>query len=237
MAYLSALDLILMSVDSDFLSALGAGLVLDPEIPMGSYTPIDLSVHNAELVGVELGNPDACQAYVDYVRGRAGARVAYGGYLERRNLYKGNDHFSERQEIREVHLGVDFWAPAGTVVVAPLSGTVHSFKNNAAKGDYGPTILLEHRAGGITLFTLYGHLSVESLSGLYPGKRIKQGDVLATLGTPMENVNYAPHLHFQLILDLQGYKGDYPGVCSASEVDFYRENCPNPGMLFPMLPD
>jgi len=35
-----------------------------------------------------------------------------------------------------------------------------------------------------------------------------------------------------LILDLQGMKGDYPGVCRVSELAFYQANCPDPNLLF-----
>jgi murein DD-endopeptidase MepM/ murein hydrolase activator NlpD len=224
-----------LSIISDFLSSLKADPVLEPAIAFASYTPLDLSADNPRLEGIDLGDPEACQAYIDSVLGQTGGRVAYGGYLERRNLYRGNTGFEGNGEPRDVHLGVDFWMEAGTRVFAPISGTVHSFKNNAAKGDYGPTILLEHSVENKRFYTLYGHLSVESLSGLYPGKPIGAGEVLATLGTSEVNVHYAPHLHFQIILDLEGKQGDYPGVCRASEVAFYQANCPDPMTLLSYL--
>ncbi len=154
--------------------------------------------------------------------------------MEQRNLYSGNVNFESQEERRDIHLGIDFWAPAGTTVIVPLKGTVHSFQNNAIKGDYGPTIIMTHSIGRITFHSLYGHLSLESLQELYVGKGFEQGEPLATLGTPDINVHYAPHLHFQLILDLQGKQGDYPGVCRASELPFYQQNCPNPNILFRM---
>ena len=231
-AYLSLKIGSLVLTDLDQFACLEAGRVLDGTLPLSAYTPIDLSTGNPELEGVDLEDPYTCQGYVDLVLERAGARVAFGGYLEHRNLYRGNTSFQAGEEARDIHLGVDFWTDAGTRVTAPLEGRVHSFKNNAAKGDYGPTIILEHRYQGLVFYTLYGHLSVESLIGLYPGKQIEKGEVLGTLGTPDINVNYAPHLHFQLILDLQGKEGDYPGVCRKSELGFYQANCPDPNILF-----
>lgn len=213
------------------LSSLQAGPVIDASISFREYTPLDLSVENKALEGIDLSDPDACQEYIDSVLAKNKARVAYGGYLERRNLYNGNEAFLEGEERRDVHLGVDFWAEAGTAVLAPIDGEVHSFKNNAIKGDYGPTIILRHTIKGVVFQSLYGHLSLESLDGLYEGKPFKKGKVLATLGRPKVNVNYAPHLHFQLILDLQGMQGDYPGVCRVSEKGFYRANCPDPNLL------
>lgn len=193
---------------------------------------MDLSVTNTDLKDITLSDPDACQKFIDEVLVRNKARVAYGGYLEQRNLYSGNANFAADEERRDVHLGVDFWTTAGTKVVVPMDGEVHSFQNNAVQGDYGPTIILRHELDGILFQSLYGHLSLESLDGLYVGKAFKKGEELATLGTPEVNLHYAPHLHFQLIIDIQGKKGDYPGVCRASEVDFYTQNCPDPMMLF-----
>lgn len=212
-----------------------AAQVLDPNISLELYTQVDLSVSNVALRGIDISDPDACQTYLDQIMATNNAQVAYGGYLEHRNLYSGNTNFESKQEEgRDIHLGTDFWAAAGTKVVAPLQGEVHSFQNNAIKGDYGPTIILTHNLGEFTFHTLYGHLSLESLKELYAGKVFKQGEHLATLGTPDINVNYAPHLHFQLIMDLEGMQGDYPGVCKASELHFYQKNCPNPNMLLKM---
>ena len=216
------------------LSKIKTAQVLDPAITAVDYTPIDLSVSNHDLKGMDLGDPDACQEYIDLVLAKKNAQVAYGGYLEQRNLYSGNANFESQEERRDIHLGIDFWAPAGTRVMVPLKGTIHSFQNNALKGDYGPTIILTHNIGDTTFHTLYGHLSLESLHELYVGKGFEQGEPLATLGTPTINVNYAPHLHFQLILEMEGKEGDYPGVCRASDLAFYQLNCPNPNILLRM---
>jgi hypothetical protein len=51
------------------------------------------------------------------------------------------------------------------------------------------------------------------------------------LGDTSVNGDYPPHLHFQIIKDIQGYQGDYPGVSSKKDLDFYRNNCPNPNTL------
>ena len=60
---------------------------------------------------------------------------------------------------------------------------------------------------------------------------LKQGDEIAQLGDSSVNGDYAPHLHFQIIKDVQKNLGDYPGVCSLNKLDFYKENCPNPMVL------
>jgi murein DD-endopeptidase MepM/ murein hydrolase activator NlpD len=199
-----------------------------PVFPLHSFRAVDLSITNKAL-GDALGDPVSCQQYLDRYLDSTGGRVAYGGYLERRALYQGFSHFNPSGEAsREFHLGVDFWAPKGTVVYAPWDGKVHSWANRTEPGDYGPVILLEHTLAEGTLFSLYGHLSQGSLTGLFPGKAFRQGEALASLGGPAENGGYAPHLHFQLIRDPEGYQGDYPGVCARGSLDYYRKNCPDP---------
>jgi murein DD-endopeptidase MepM/ murein hydrolase activator NlpD len=116
-------------------------------------------------------------------------------------------------------------------VYCPLEGTVHSFADNNNHGDYGPTIILEHKVDQYTFYTLYGHLSRTSLSGLRKGLLIKTGVQFAALGAYDENVHWPPHLHFQLMRDLGDKTGDYPGVCARSEQDFYLQNCPDPNLI------
>ena len=207
--------------------------ILDFEIPLSNYTEIDLSVSNTDLEHIDLTSPDECQAYVDKVLGKS-KKVAYGGYLEKRGLYAKAERFKTEGE-RNIHLGMDFWCEAGTKVITPLAGQVHSFANNSDLGNYGPTIILEHKWRSKSFYTLYGHLSLESLDGLYEGKEFAKGEVLATLGTPDINVHYAPHLHFQIVLDIEDSYGDYPGVCSQNDLEFFKKNCPNPNLLLKVI--
>ncbi|XLS28133.1 peptidoglycan DD-metalloendopeptidase family protein [Flavobacteriaceae bacterium M23B6Z8] len=205
---------------------------IDRRIPPLAYTHIDLSVDNKELKEIDLSNPYAMEAYINKFLTVRNARVAYGGYLEKRNLYKSSPIFQQdSKNSRNIHLGVDFWCAAGTKVITPIDGVVHSFKDNSNLGDYGPTIILKHRIDNEVFYTLYGHLSRTSLKGLKRGKVFKSNETLGTLGTPEENVNYAPHLHFQLIKDIQKKEGDYPGVCNHEQQEFYKQNCPDPLQL------
>ena len=206
--------------------------ILDSSISFSQYTPLDLSIANTELKGYDITDYRSCQSYIDLILERHRATVAYGGYLEKRNLYTQTASFtSNGVPIRNVHLGIDYWCKSGTKVLAPLSGTVHSFENNKSIGDYGPTIILEHQLEHFTFYSLYGHLSKESIDGIAIGDSFQKGEVLAKLGTPDINVNYAPHLHFQLIRDIEGNRGDYPGVCSFDKLPYYSQNCPDPNIL------
>ena len=48
----------------------------------------------------------------------------------------------------------------------------------------------------ISFFTLYGHLSEDSLEGLYPGKPVTRGDRIGRIGDSCVNGGWPPHLHF-----------------------------------------
>jgi len=158
-------------------------------------------------------------------------RYGVGGYMEHRTIYARSPLFDAGEEPRRLHLGVDLWGGAGTPVYSSLDGKIHSFNDNNNFGDYGPTIILEHSLKGLQLFTLYGHLSRHSLEGLETGRPVKMNQYIGQLGADTENGHWPPHLHFQLMFDLEGYWGDYPGVCRFSEKDKYQQNIPDPQLL------
>ena len=154
--------------------------------------------------------------------------MVWGGYLEQRLIYNSSPIFHQTKHPRNIHLGLDFWTEQETAVYAPIAGKVHSFSDNAGFGDYGPTIILSHASEGLIFHSLYGHLARHSLQGLEIGQHVAQGAKIGMLGKATENGEWPPHLHFQLIRDMQGYSGDYPGVCSPRDLPFYSENCPDP---------
>ncbi|UII25285.1 peptidoglycan DD-metalloendopeptidase family protein [Fulvivirga maritima] len=191
---------------------------------------INLSESNEEIA--KLNNTQKLDAYIQKQIKVNNYKTAIGGYGEDRVIYRNNNVFDgPDQEARSIHLGIDIWDAAGTPIHSPLAGRIHSFADNAVPGDYGPTIIVEHELENHTFYLLYGHLSKTSLEGKYIGKTIKKGEQIATLGAFEENVHWPPHLHFQIIKDLQGKQGDYPGVAKPSEKDFYLNNCPNPNLV------
>jgi murein DD-endopeptidase MepM/ murein hydrolase activator NlpD len=139
--------------------------------------------------------------------------------------------FDGGDEPRRLHLGTDIWGPAGTPVFAPLHATVHSFAFNDAFGDYGATLILQHELDGLVFYTLYGHLSLASIQNIREDDAIEQGKGIGTFGAPHENGHWPPHLHFQIVIDMQGRKGDYPGVCRFSEREWYLHNSPDPDLI------
>lgn len=198
--------------------------------------PMDFTAANTGLTSEVLGDTQLFTRYIQQQLETAGARYGIGGYDEHRTIYSRSPVFdaADGGEPRRLHLGVDIWGKPYTKVMAPLNGIVHSFAFNRAMGDYGTTIILTHQLGGHSFHTLYGHLSLNSIQNMQAGDRINAGDVFAQFGIPFENGSWPPHLHFQLILDMDGWKGDYPGVCRFSERENYLANCPDPNIILQM---
>ncbi|GAB3340831.1 hypothetical protein GCM10027299_54590 [Larkinella ripae] len=195
------------------------------------YLTLDFTKNNPDLAGIDLTDTGEFTAYVFGNLHRSGAVVGVGGYNEERVIYRRSPHFNQTEEPRCIHLGVDLWAEAGTPIFAPLDGKIHSFQDNNHFGDYGPTILIEHTHELKPLFSLYGHLSRSSLSGLRRGMPVKTGQQIGEIGPYPENGDWPPHLHFQLMTDLLGHTGDFPGVCSLRERERYLAICPDPNQL------
>jgi len=92
---------------------------------------------------------------------------------------------------RPYHSGVDFGAPRGTTIHAPLSGTVRATGNtDAVPGCYswGKWTLIDH-ANGLT--TLYAHQDVISVTA---GQRVSTGEIIGYIGST--GFSTGPHLHF-----------------------------------------
>jgi murein DD-endopeptidase MepM/ murein hydrolase activator NlpD len=206
--------------------------VIDNSIPYSQYTPLDLSISNLDLTQIDVKNSKDFEIYIENHLQKNNAKVAFGGYIEERSLYKQTTLFNDAQsDERNIHIGMDLWIKAGTPVLAALDGIVYGFDYNAGKGNYGPTIVLEHTLENEIFYTLYGHLSIESIENIAIGTVFKTGQQLATLGDSTVNGGYAPHLHFQIIKNIGKNFSDYPGVCCKKDLDFYLENCPNPNLL------
>ncbi len=207
---------------------------------------LDFTSANEELTQAILQDTKLFIQYINQKLSNAGVRYGIGGYAEHRTVYSRSELFGATEishrstvpvaapEPRRLHLGTDIWGPPHTAVMAPVEGVVHSFAFNNAFGDYGTTIILAHKLDDISFYTLYGHLSLNSIKNLRPGEFIKKGDVFAEFGIPIENGQWPPHLHFQIIANLQGREGDYPGVCKFSEKDQWLRNCPDPDLILQM---
>lgn len=200
-----------------------------------TYGLLDLSFANKDLNTIS--NAEEFENYIHSMLEKQRKKVAYGGYQETRTIYKRSSHFNTKNilEERNIHLGIDFWCTVNTPVIAPLEGRIHSFKNNTAFGDYGPTIILEHQIDSTVFYTLYGHLSLSSITNLKVGELVNEGSVIGYLGDSSINGDYAPHLHFQIIKDIGDNYGDFKGVTSLRDKEQDFINCPDPNLLLKIV--
>lgn len=203
-----------------------------------NITRLDLSTDNKSLTADMMADVDRLSNYINQQLSNSNADFGIGGYLENRKLYQHSSLFDALKleaEPRTIHLGVDIWGPVGTKVFTPLGGTVHSYAFNNHKGDYGATIILQHQLDGFVFHTLYGHLSLADLGYLRPNNYVSPGICVGHFGSPAENGNWPPHLHFQIIMDMHEKAGDYPGVCAASQKKAFQNNCPNPEIILQLF--
>ncbi len=207
------------------------GKVVDFDERADKLLSLDFTEKNTELTITDLAVTERFEAWVNNKLAQNKARYGIGGYFEHRTIYGRSALFDTTDEPRRLHLGVDIWADAGTPLYVPLDGKIHSYQDNNNFGDYGPTIILEHDLDGLKLYSLYGHLSRKSLEVLFVGKAVTMNEVLGHFGNAAENGQWPPHLHFQLMFDMEGMKGDYPGVCRYSEKDKYKLNIPDPDLI------
>lgn len=207
--------------------------VIEAVTSFKDYVTLDLSKTNTALNDFDITDTVAFENYINNVIEQSQGKVAYGGYNETRDIYSRSTHFYTENKLdeRNIHLGLDIWCAENTPVLSALDGVIHSFSNNTAFGDYGPTIILEHQIEGCVFYALYGHLSLASLDGINTGDKISKGAVVGYLGDATVNGDYAPHLHYQLIKDLEGNFGDFRGVTSLNDRIKDLENCPDPNLL------
>ncbi len=165
----------------------------------------------------------------------AGASFAVGAFGEARLIYThpvfatGPSPLSER---RTIHLGVDLFAAVGSPVHAPLAGLVRAVGPAPEPQGYGHAITLRHETpGGVPFWTLYGHLSADSLATVAPGDRIEAGHPIGSIGPPEENGGWSPHLHFMVITDMLDHAHDFPGVGLASHLEVWTSLAIDPSPL------
>jgi 4-aminobutyrate aminotransferase-like enzyme/Ser/Thr protein kinase RdoA (MazF antagonist) len=213
-----------------------AASILESDLRTAPSKVIDLSV-GSTFLGAD---PSAAETSVLTEKifsemKRAGASVGVGRYDEPRMLYTsplfgaGDDCTDER---RTIHLGIDLFVEPGTPLRAPLEGVVHIVANNTAPLDYGPLVILRHETGdGEEFFTLYGHLTRDTLTSFKVGQRVARGQPFARVGSAQENGGWTPHVHFQIVLDLLEFGADFPGVAYASQRSVWTSLSPDPNLL------
>lgn len=96
--------------------------------------------------------------------------------------------FSKR---RQMHRGIDWAAPRGTLVRAAGDGVVVTA---GRRGSYGHYLRIDH---GGTIETAYAHLE-RYASDLRPGRTVRQGDQIGRVGATGRATG--PHLHYEVLV-------------------------------------
>jgi murein DD-endopeptidase MepM/ murein hydrolase activator NlpD len=209
---------------------------LFPQLNFDEVLAIDMSIHS-EFFGTDPQHEDlkAAAIRIEQFQQRHPKALLANGYLEQRSFYNTaafQRKTNGRTEFRNIHLGTDFWIPAGTAIHSCFEGEIVISNDNNYHKDYGPTLVLKHSFETMTFYTLYGHLSRSTLTSSQKGKKVKQGECIGYIGDQTENGHWVPHLHFQLITDLLGETENFKGVAFPSEIQTWKRLCPDPDCIF-----
>ncbi len=209
---------------------------LFPSLDKESIHPLDLSVSSTLIGDREVANDlELFQFTLERLQATVPDKIMASGYLEPRALYTSEAYDrmgNSGKESRTVHLGIDFWIPVGTPVHALFDGEVVTAVNDEGDKEYGGLIILKHLEEGLEFYSLYGHQTIDSVTRWNPGDRIRKGEEISRIANYPENGNWAPHLHFQIMLSLLDYENDFPGVAYPNEVEVWKSICPDPNLLF-----
>lgn len=149
---------------------------------------------------------EACAAVAAQLRHGFGL----GRYGEARLIYSQTD---SAEEPRTVHLGVDVFAPPGTLVRAPLEGDVARLTPDS--------LTLQH-AGFLTHYA-----RLVPTPGLHVGQRVQRGQTVGAVGA-QDAAPLPPHLHFQVACaDVP----DLPALVAPAERLVWQSLCPDPNLI------
>ena len=209
---------------------------LFPTVHRKDIELLDLSV-SSSWIGhqTDFNNIDFFQFKIDQLQQEHPTKIISGGYLEPRPLYTATAYDkigNYGPESRTIHLGIDFWLPTNTPVHALFDGEIAVAVNDHGDKEYGGLVVLKHKEEDLEFFTLYGHLDPASVLHYQKGDTILKGQKIGVLGDKTVNGNWAPHLHFQVMLSLLDYTTDFPGVAYANQIAVWKSLCIDPNALF-----
>ena len=196
--------------------------------------------HNADSAvaqtSARMDREGATRAYAA-LQAVAGFDVGIGHWMEQRCVYQSVNYQSTRipGAMRDCHLGLDVFAPAGTPLTLPLDAQVVVSQVRDIQLDYGGLLVLHHPSDASSdrpgFFSIWGHQSHATVARWQPGDRIAAGTEFAHLGDFEENGCWLPHLHLQLcLLDLPDF-ADAPGVGELAFKAVWQDIFPDPTPL------
>ncbi len=132
---------------------------------------------------IEYYNDDGTSVKKDLLRTPLNVARISSGFGNRRHPILGYS---------KMHKGIDFAAAIGTPIFAAGSGVIQEI---GRKGAYGNYVRIRHANG---YSTAYAHAS-SFVKGLTRGSRVKQGEVIAYVGSTGRSTG--PHLHYEVLVN------------------------------------
>lgn len=178
----------------------------------------DLAVRLGPLLSSLMSEPtnpflDAayCESWKEFVHHLKGIDFSWGGYMEDRAVvWAGHYH----DEGATMHVGVDFYVPAGCTVHCPVPATlVHSSTDPDQGGGWGGRMVFRYRDEHFIL----AHLRDMDME---VGRNYVAGEAVAMIAEDHCNGGWSPHLHVQrvksldldYVLSVDGYLRPYEGI-------------------------
>ncbi|HET6620395.1 MAG TPA: aminotransferase class III-fold pyridoxal phosphate-dependent enzyme, partial [Dongiaceae bacterium] len=164
------------------------------------------------------------------IAAKDGTELGIGPWGEQRPVYSSDAFRSlfDPDLRRTMHLGLDLFAPAGSNVRTPLDATVVDLYETDVPLDYGHAVLLRHEPEGLAFYSLWGHLSAQTVRDRKVGEQLRAGEVIGQLGDTHENGNWQPHVHIQLITYRPERAADIIGAGEPGYRDVWRDLFPDP---------
>ncbi len=217
------------------------GSIVEVDLQTDPLLVMDTSVGSSDLPGPV--DPDDTAAMTRDVFRQiedSNCVAGIGQYDEYRLIYNTDDFIDATGHQRTLHLGIDIFMPAGSPVFSPWDGTVFAASFEKVHLGYGGTLILQHRIPdedgvekGTTrvFYTLFGHLSLRSITRMKAGQPVFRGQKIAEMGDASENGHWPPHVHFQIITHMLHHTDTFVGVGSHAYRNVWLSLCPDPNRI------
>lgn len=185
------------------LQELADNLNIESETLSGKYSELSANITEAKnkLTALKAEREEIYNSMIE--ENNPSYEPVEGGFiwpLDRNVSYRISSHYSTRTNPitgvgTEFHSGLDVACAKGSPILAAAGGVV---TKSAWYGGYGNCVIVYHGqdARGRAVTTLYGHASALKC---VEGQNVKQGDIIALVGTTGRSTGN--HLHFSVLLD------------------------------------
>lgn len=160
----------------------------------------------------------------------------YGGWMENRTKLLSDVKYLRKNKTF-LHLGIDLSFDAGTMVFSIAEGPiVHIGTDSPLKGGWGGHVLQMIKFQGKPHLLIYCHLGfIQEKDRL---RTISKGDFLGLVGNKSENGGWGPHLHLQLVSDVDHVINwahfmdkEIDGYGKVKDISYWAKRCPDPTSL------